>query len=61
MVIVLFRLDDTDRECHFLEETFLLANNNMNIVFGMFFLSLNNVKLDPIQQPRASIEIVYYC
>lgn len=43
MVIASFLVDDKNRKSHFFEKTFLLADINMNIVFGISFLTLSNV------------------
>lgn len=46
MVITSFLLDDKDKKFRFFEEIFLLANISIDIVFGIFFLILNNVQID---------------
>lgn len=46
MVITSFLVNDKDRKSCFFEETFLLANINIDITFGMSFLNLHNVKID---------------
>lgn len=46
MVIALFQIDEKDKKSRFFEETFILADISINITFGIFFLTLNNVKID---------------
>lgn len=45
MVIASFVVDDKDGKSQFFEETCLLADDNMNVIFVMFFPPLNNVKI----------------
>lgn len=46
MVIASFIVDDKDGKSCFFEKTFLLVDISMNIIFGMPFLNLSNVKID---------------
>lgn len=46
MVFALFQMNNKDRKSHFFEETFLLADININVAFGMFFFTLSNVKVN---------------
>lgn len=46
MVIALFQVDDKDRKTSFFETAFLLADISMDVVFEMFFLIQNNIKIN---------------
>lgn len=52
MIIALFEVDDKDRKFSFFEERFLPANINMNVNFGILFLTLINVKVNLNNQKR---------
>lgn len=56
MVIALFQLDEENKKFCFLEETFLLADISISSTFGMFFLILNNVKVN-FQQLKAQLRL----
>lgn len=45
MVIVEFSIQNKLVKFDFFEETFLLADNSMNVVLKMPFLALNNAKI----------------
>lgn len=45
-MITLFQVKDKDGMSCFFEETFLLADNNRDIAFGIPFLTLNNVEVN---------------
>lgn len=46
MVIALFQVNDINAKFRFFEKTFLLADININVTFGIFLLILNNVKIN---------------
>ena len=46
MVVSIFSVLDKDNREKFFEESFLLANVNPNVVFGMPFLIINNADMD---------------
>ena len=46
MVVAAFSLTDKANYIRFFEETFLVANASPKVVFGMFFLTLNNTNID---------------
>lgn len=50
IVIAIFVVDNKDRKSWFLEETFLLVNINIDIVFRIFFFNLNNIEINFIDQ-----------
>ena len=46
MVIALFFMENKEERSYFFEETFLLADINIDIILGISFLTLSNVKID---------------
>lgn len=48
MVIIFFLVDNKDKKFCFFEEIFLLAEIRKNIAFGIFFLMLSNIEVNPI-------------
>ena len=46
MVVFIFFILDKDSKKRFFEKSFLLANIKLNVVFGMFFLTINNADID---------------
>lgn len=46
MIIAFFLVDNTDKRFQFFKKTFLLANISMDIALGIFFLTLNNIKVN---------------
>lgn len=46
MVITLFLIDEKDKKFCFFKKDFLLANINIKVTFGIFFLTLNNIKVN---------------
>lgn len=46
MVIVPFLVKDKNGRFHFFEETFQLADINIYVALGMFFLFLSNVEIN---------------
>lgn len=46
MVIAFFLVDNTDKRFQFFKKTFLLADISMDIALGIFFLILNNIKVN---------------
>lgn len=50
MVIAFFSLDDKDGRSQSFQNTFLLVHISMDIAFGMSFLTLNNIKMNFIDQ-----------
>lgn len=44
MIITLFQVDYKDGKSRFFEQTFPLADININVAFGMLFFTLGNVK-----------------
>lgn len=46
MIIALSRVDEKDEKSYFFEETFLLAEIKMDIVFEIRFATLNNVQVN---------------
>lgn len=45
MVMTSFSIDDKFEKSRFFEEIFFLTDNSMDIVLGMFFLTLSNAKI----------------
>ena len=45
VVLIFFILDKDDRE-RFFEKSFLLADVNLDVVFGMLFLIMSNADID---------------
>lgn len=50
MVIVGFQVQDKLGKARFFQETFLVANTNVEVVFGMPFLTLSKVEVDFAQK-----------
>ena len=46
MIIAGFQVQDKFRKARFFQETFLLADTSIEVVFGMLFLALSKVKVD---------------
>lgn len=46
IVIALFLIKDKDKKFHIFDKIFLLANLNIDIILEMFFLILNNIKVN---------------
>lgn len=46
IVIISFLFDDKKGKSQFFENTFLLANISIDVVFGIFFFTLSNVKIN---------------
>lgn len=46
IIIAFYLIEDKDKNSCFLKKTFLLANISIDIVLGIFFLTLSNVKID---------------
>ena len=46
MVVTVFLVTDKVNRIRFFEKTFLVANISLELVFEMFFLTLNDVDVD---------------
>lgn len=46
MVITFFLVDNKNKKSRFFNEVFLLAYISIDVIFRMFFLILNNIKID---------------
>ena len=46
IVVSTFSVSDKDNKERFFKKSFLLINVNLNIVFQMFFLTMNNIDID---------------
>ena len=46
IVVSNFSMSDKDEKERFFEESFLLADVNLNVIFGIFFLIMSNVDID---------------
>lgn len=46
MIIFLFLMENKEEKSSFLEESFLLANISMDIVFQLLFFTLNNIEVN---------------
>lgn len=46
MMVSIFSILDTDGKKRFFEESFLLVKVKLNIVFKIFFQTINNVNID---------------
>ena len=46
MVIKVFSITDKVNQIRFFEETFLVANFSLEVVFGMFFFTFSNANDD---------------
>ena len=46
MIVFTFFVLDKDGRKRFLKESFLLADDNLDVVLGMPFLTINNVDID---------------
>lgn len=45
MVLASFQVEDKLRRAYFFQETFLVANSNVEVIFGMLFLILSNANV----------------
>ena len=50
MVIIGFSVQDKLGRARFFQDTFLITDTSMEVVFEMFFLTLNKVKVDFIER-----------
>lgn len=46
IIITFFLVNNIDKKSQFFAQTFILTDINMDIAFGMTFLTLNNVKVN---------------
>lgn len=46
IIIAFLSIDNKNGKFCFFEKTFLLANISMNVALGIFFLTVNNVKVN---------------
>ena len=46
MVIAAFLMTDKPNKVKFYEETFVIANVGLKVVFGILFLTLSNIHID---------------
>lgn len=46
IVITSFSVNNKDGRSYFFKETFLLAKISMNVALGIFFLTLNKIKIN---------------
>lgn len=45
IVITLFQVEEKDKMFYFFQKLFLLTDININVIFGMSFLTLSSVKV----------------